>query len=61
MEVQLKQLTAAGCKPIYREATSGAKADRRQLRRMLRELEPDDVVTVTRINRLARSVFGGPN
>ena len=57
LEAQLEQLTAAGCRPVYRETASGAKADRRQLRRMLQELEPGDVVTVTRIDRLARSVF----
>ena len=36
---------------------TGARADRRELLRMLRRLAPDDVVTVTRIDRLARSTF----
>jgi DNA invertase Pin-like site-specific DNA recombinase len=57
LDSQLEQLRGAGCKPIYREKVSGAKADRRELLKMLRKLEPGDVVTVTRIDRLARSTF----
>ena len=34
---------------------SGAKADRAQLRRLLDQLEADDVLMVTRLDRLARS------
>jgi DNA invertase Pin-like site-specific DNA recombinase len=33
------------------------RADRRELNRMLGKLGPGDVVTVTRIDRLARSTF----
>ena len=36
---------------------TGARADRRELNRMLGKLAPGDVVTVTRIDRLARSTF----
>ena len=36
---------------------AGAPADRRELNRMLGKLAPGDVVTVTRIDRLARSTF----
>ena len=42
---------------IYREKVTGARADRRELLRMLTSLAPGDVVTVTRIDRLARSTF----
>jgi DNA invertase Pin-like site-specific DNA recombinase len=42
---------------IYREKVTGARADRRELNRMLGKLAPGDVVTVTRIGRLARSTF----
>src|SRR6202790_2223710 len=35
----------------------GARADRRELLKMLGHLAPGDVVTVTRIDRLARSTF----
>src|ERR1700745_471333 len=53
------QLRAAGAssRNIYREKVTGARADRRELNRMLGKLRPGDVVTVTRIDRLARSTF----
>jgi DNA invertase Pin-like site-specific DNA recombinase len=57
LEAQLEQLAAAGCAIVYRETASGAKSDRKQLRRLLAELQTGDVVTVTRIDRLARSIF----
>src|SRR3954471_15930094 len=58
-DTQLDQLRAAGCssRNIYREKVTGARADRRELLRMLDRLTPGDVVTVTRIDRLARSTF----
>jgi DNA invertase Pin-like site-specific DNA recombinase len=59
LDVQLEQLRAAGCtsRNIYREKVTGAHSDRRELNRMLGKLGPGDVVTVTRIDRLARSTF----
>jgi DNA invertase Pin-like site-specific DNA recombinase len=55
----MTKLRAAGCgsRNIYREKVTGARADRRELYRMLGKLAPGDVVTVTRIDRLARSTF----
>ena len=52
-----KQLRAAGCRKVYREKASGARADRRQLQRLLKALDRDDTIIVTRIDRLARSTF----
>jgi DNA invertase Pin-like site-specific DNA recombinase len=59
LDSQLEQLRAAGCgsRNIYREKVTGARSDRRELLRMLRRLAPGDVVTVTRIDRLARSTL----
>jgi DNA invertase Pin-like site-specific DNA recombinase len=57
LDVQLQQLRGAGCNKIYREKVTGARADRRQLFKMLGALDPGEVVTVTRIDRLARSTF----
>src|SRR5829696_6383851 len=59
LDTQLEQLCAAGCsrQNIYREKVTGARADRRELLRMHDRLAPGDVVTVTRIDRLARSTF----
>ena len=55
VDAQVRQLTKAGCKKVFREVASGAKADRAQLRRLLDQLAPGDVLTVTRLDRLARS------
>jgi DNA invertase Pin-like site-specific DNA recombinase len=57
LDSQLEQLRKAGCRQIYREKVTGARADRRELLKMLKGLAPGDVVTVTRIDRLARSTF----
>ena len=56
LDSQLEQLRVAGCssRSIYREKTTGARPDRRELNRMLGKLAPGDVVTVTRIDRLAQ-------
>ena len=40
LAVQLEQLRTAGCTKIYREKVTGAKADRRELLKMLKHLEP---------------------
>jgi DNA invertase Pin-like site-specific DNA recombinase len=55
VEAQVRQLTKAGCKKVFREVAGGAKSDRAQLRRLLDQLEAGDVLTVTRLDRLARS------
>jgi DNA invertase Pin-like site-specific DNA recombinase len=55
VEAQVRQLTKAGCKKVFREVASGAKTDRAQLRRTLAQLGAGDVLMVTRLDRLARS------
>jgi DNA invertase Pin-like site-specific DNA recombinase len=57
LDAQLEQLRAERCGRIYREKVTGAHNDRRELLKMLKHLAPGDVVTVTRIDRLARSTF----
>src|SRR5260370_25673864 len=57
LDAQREQLRAEGCSRIYREKATGARPDRRELLKMLNCLAPGDVVTVTRIDRLARSTF----
>jgi DNA invertase Pin-like site-specific DNA recombinase len=57
---QVAALRKNGAGKVFREVASGAKTDRTQLRRLLDQLDalaPGDVVTVTRIDRLARSTF----
>ena len=55
VDAQVRQLKAAGCKTVFREVASGAKTDRAQMRRLLGQLDNGDVLTVTRLDRLARS------
>ena len=55
VDAQVRQLTKAGCKKVFRETASGAKTDRAQLRRVLAQLDAGDVLMVTRLDRLARS------
>jgi DNA invertase Pin-like site-specific DNA recombinase len=57
LDAQLKQLRADGCVEIYYEKVGGARVDRHELLKLLKALTPGDVVTVTRIDRLARSIF----
>jgi DNA invertase Pin-like site-specific DNA recombinase len=57
LDIQLAQLRAAGCERIFCEKESGAKDDRRELKRLLRALRSGDVVIVSALDRLTR---GGP-
>ena len=57
LNAQLEQLRGAGCTKIYREKVTGAHNDRRELSKCSGHLAPGDVVTVTRIDRLARSTL----
>jgi hypothetical protein len=52
---QRAALREAGCTRIFEEKISGAKRDRPELGRLLDHLRAGDVVTVTRLDRLARS------
>jgi DNA invertase Pin-like site-specific DNA recombinase len=53
----LSSFAARAVTKIFREKVTGARAERRELLKMLKGLAPGDVVTVTRIDRLARSTF----
>jgi DNA invertase Pin-like site-specific DNA recombinase len=57
LSAQLAQLRAKGCTRIYREKMGSVRPDRRELLKLLKALAPGDVVTVTRIDRLARSTL----
>src|SRR5271169_378530 len=52
---QVAELRKHGAGKVFREVASGAKTDRAQLRRLLGQLDADDVLMVTRLDRLARS------
>lgn len=57
LEAQVEALEAAGCEKIYQEKESGGSTARRfALEKALDQLRAGDVLTVTRLDRLARSV-----
>ncbi|MCC5865936.1 MAG: recombinase family protein [Wenzhouxiangella sp.] len=58
LEDQREQLAASGCERIFAEKVSGARSDRPELKRLLEHIRAGDVVTVTRLDRLARSTRG---
>lgn len=55
VDAQVRALRAAGCKTVFHEVASGAKTDRASLAQLVAQLAADDVVVVTRLDRLARS------
>jgi DNA invertase Pin-like site-specific DNA recombinase len=55
LDSQNAALRAAGATKICAEKISGATTERKALNRMLKTLQPGDVVVVTKIDRLARS------
>ena len=56
LAVQDATLRAVGCSKIFAEKVSGAKTDRAELGKLLKSLEEGDVLIVTRLDRLARSL-----
>src|SRR5882762_10164684 len=52
---QIAELKAAKCEKIFQEKISGARSDRKQLAKLMALLAKDDVLVVTRLDRLARS------
>jgi DNA invertase Pin-like site-specific DNA recombinase len=55
LTAQVADLKAANCVQIFQEKITGARTDRKQLARLLATLDKDDVLIVTRLDRLARS------
>ena len=55
LDLQRRALTEAGCRRVFEEKVSGASRERPELARLLDHLREDDVVVVTRLDRLARS------
>src|ERR1700722_856392 len=55
LTAQVAELKAAGCTDIFQEKISGATSDRKQLAKLIGRLGKDDVLVVTRLDRLARS------
>jgi DNA invertase Pin-like site-specific DNA recombinase len=53
---QLAQLKAAGCEKTFREKLTGTTAGRPQLKKLMRDLAPGDVVITPAVDRLSRDV-----
>jgi DNA invertase Pin-like site-specific DNA recombinase len=54
--MQAEALTAAGCEKIFEETASGAQKDRPELVQAIAYLRKGDVLTVWKLDRLARSL-----
>src|SRR5215218_6782801 len=55
LAAQLAELKAAKCEKIFQEKISGARSDRKQLAKLMALLAKNDVLVITRLDRLARS------
>lgn len=56
LDLQLSALKKAGCKKIYQETISSAKADRPILNDLLNNLRKGDVLVIWKLDRLGRSL-----
>ncbi len=56
LEAQLDALRAAGVERVFSEKLSGTKRTRPELDKLIDQLRPGDVVTVTKYDRLSRSL-----
>ncbi len=55
-DLQLDALQKAGCKKIYHEVVSGARAERPVLEQLLDTLREGDVLVIWKLDRLGRSL-----
>ena len=58
---QQKQLTKAGCQEIIVEQYTGSTTHRPDFSQLLDKLQPDDTLTVTKLDRIARNAGEGIN
>lgn len=59
LETQIAELKAAGAEKIYSDAFTGAKCSRPNFDKLLEDLEPNDTLVVTKLDRFARSISQG--
>jgi len=57
LDVQLSKLSTFGCDKIFHEKKSGTTSDRPELKSCLNYLRDNDVLVITKLDRLARSTF----
>lgn len=56
LDSQIEALEAIGAEKIWTEKVSGSKSNRAELAKLLEQLRRDDVVVVTKYDRLSRSL-----
>lgn len=56
LNIQVIALEEAGCEKIYEEVVSGVKAERPKLNNLIKQLRPNDVLVVWKLDRLGRSL-----
>lgn len=56
LNMQVIALEEAGCDKVYEEVVSGVKAERPKLNNLIKQLRPNDVLVVWKLDRLGRSL-----
>jgi DNA invertase Pin-like site-specific DNA recombinase len=56
LERQTDQLQQFGCERIFQEKVTGLKKERPELDKLFEQLRPDDIIVVTELARLSRSI-----
>lgn len=59
LESQRRQLKDAGAEKIFEDIFTGTKAERPELQKLLREIQPGDRLVVCKLDRIARSAAQG--
>lgn len=59
LEEQIKALTLAGCEKIFQEQYTGTTTKRPQFQELLANLKEGDILTVTKLDRFARTASDG--
>ncbi len=59
LEAQLQELEKAKCDIIFDEKVTGMKVDRKEFQKLLNQIEEGDTLTVTKLDRFARSAEDG--
>ena len=55
-DLQIDALKKEGCQKIFKEKASGAKAERKELSRLLEHIRDGDIVVIWKLDRLGRSL-----